>query len=254
MPDIFQIIALGIVEGLTEFLPISSTAHLTLASDLMGLVQTEFLKTFEIAIQAGAILAVLAVYWKKFLDRDTLVRVFAAFLPTAIIGYFLYGFIKSDLIGNIKVTLAALAIGGLVLIIFELVRRRKGPESDKPLSLWNSVIVGTVQAVAVIPGVSRSAATIVGGMALGVSRAAIVEFSFLLAVPTIGAASVLDLMKSDLAMSGAEMIALLVGAAVSFVTALVSIKFFLAFVRRRTFISFGIYRVIVAVLFAMYWI
>ena len=172
----------GIVEGVSEFLPISSTGHLILAAKLMGFSQSEFVKSFEITIQLGAILAVLVLYWKKLLiDFETLKRVLTAFIPTAILGFLLYKIIKKVLLANVQVVLWSLFIGGIILIVFELWIRGKDATVSKisEMSYKTAVWIGVFQSLAMIPGVSRSGATIVGGRFLGIDRASIVEFSFL---------------------------------------------------------------------------
>ncbi|OGZ00376.1 MAG: undecaprenyl-diphosphatase [Candidatus Liptonbacteria bacterium RIFCSPLOWO2_01_FULL_52_25] len=252
--DAASALILGIVEGFTEFLPISSTAHLNLASDLMGFAQSEYVKTFEIAIQSGAILAVVVLYWKKFLDWEIVKRVAVAFVPTAILGAIFYKLIKSFLIGNTVVALLALALGGLFLIVFEKLHKNPADErvrglADSTMSYKQSFLVGLFQSVAMIPGVSRAAATIVGGMLLGVRRAAIVEFSFLLAVPTMLAATGYDLIKSAGMFSLSEVNILAVGFIASFVMAVVSIKFLLSYIRRHSFTAFGVYRILLVLVF-----
>lgn len=246
---------LGLVEGFTEFLPISSTAHLILTSHILGLGQTAFVKTFEIAIQSGAILAVITVYWRRFLDLEILKKIIVAFIPTAIIGLLLYKVAKTYLMGNIYVVLGALAIGGVLLIAFELFFRKKALTEPQPLddvrtmSYKKAAFIGVAQAVAIIPGVSRSAATIIGGLLAGMSRAAIVEFSFLLAAPTIAAATVLDLYKNADAFTTDQTTSLLIGFLAALVTALVGIKFLLSFVQNKTFIGFGVYRILLVIVF-----
>jgi undecaprenyl-diphosphatase len=241
-------VLLGIVEGLTEFLPVSSTAHLILTSRLLGLPQTEFLKTFEIAIQLGAILAVAVLYWRKLLlDRRTLLLVLAAFIPTAIIGFALHGLVKDVLLESVPTVLWALAIGGVILIAFEWLHPSARSTNEKQMTLTQAVLIGCCQALALVPGVSRSAATIVGGQMLGVGRMMIVEFSFLLAIPTMLAATVLDVAKSRDALASADLLPLAIGFLTSFIVALLSIRWFLAFVRERSFAVFGVYRIVVAV-------
>jgi len=247
----FDAAILGIVEGITEFLPISSTAHLMFASEALGLAQTVFVKSFEIVIQLGAILAVVVLYWRKFLEFDTMARVAVAFVPTAVVGLTLYPIIKNVLIGNIAVALVALAVGGLALIAFERWHGTQVQAEPRALTYKEAVLVGLAQAVAVIPGVSRSAATIVGGLALGINRQTIVEFSFLLAAPTMAAATALDLYKNAGEFSHANWGVLLVGFAVSFVVALASIKWLLRFVKTHDFTGFGIYRIVAAAAFAL---
>lgn len=220
-------------------------------SEALGLAQTAFIKSFEIAIQLGAILAVVVLYWKKFLDIATLSKVMVAFIPTAAIGLTLYPVIKDALIGNIPVALAALGLGGVFLIIFEHWHGTQAQAEARPLSYPEALLVGIAQAVAVIPGVSRSAATIVGGLALGINRQTIVEFSFLLAAPTMAAATALDLYKNTGEFSQANWNVLGVGFVASFIVALASIKWLLRFVRTHDFTGFGMYRIVAAVVFAL---
>jgi undecaprenyl-diphosphatase len=249
--DILQATLLGIIEGATEFLPISSTGHLILAGSLLGIPATDFYKSFEIVIQLGAILAVVVLYFRSLLDIEVLKRIAVAFVPTGVIGLACYHLVKTYLLGNATVVLSALFIGGLILILFELARTERF-QYDMPLSAITykqALIIGLFQSVAIIPGVSRSAATIVGGLLLELPRKTIVEFSFLLAVPTMAAATGLDLLKNYASFSadGAWLIA--IGFLVSFAVALLAIKFFLSYVRTHGFLPFGIYRVLVAVLF-----
>ena len=196
---IIQTIILGVVEGVTEFLPISSTGHLILFGKLLGVVDSDFTKSFDIAIQLGAILAVVVLYWKRFLQgADIWKKVFTAFLPTAIIGFLLYKILKQYLLSSPMLVVWALALGGVVLIAFEWWHKKLydvGGHTTE-ISYKKSFLVGLAQSLAIIPGVSRAAATIVSGMLMGVSREAIVEFSFLLAVPTMAAATAYDLYKS----------------------------------------------------------
>lgn len=243
-------LVLGIVEGITEFLPISSTAHLMLVGELLGLVQSAFVKSFEIAIQLGAILAVVALYWRKFIDAPTLLRVGAAFVPTALVGALLYPFIKSSLLGNTAVALGALFVGGVLLIVFER-WYKPAPDSnpEAPLTYSQALFVGLAQAVAVIPGVSRSAATIIGGLMLGINRVTIVEFSFLLAVPTMAAATALDLYKTAEVFSYSDWNILAVGFVISFIVAVAAIKWLLKFVKTHDFTAFGLYRIAAAMAF-----
>lgn len=247
--DLWHALVLGVVEGITEFLPISSTGHLIIASKLMGMDQTDFLKTFDIAIQLGAILSVVVLYWRSLLvDFEVIKRVAAAFVPTAILGLVFYKFVKDILLGNTHVVLWSLLLGGIFLVVFELIHkeRRDAIDDIKRMSLKQAFIIGVFQAVAMVPGVSRSAATIIGGLCLGMSRKTIVEFSFLLACPTMAAATGLDLMKSAHDFSADQFSFLAVGFIASFVVGILSIQFLLYFVRNNSFISFGIYRIIAA--------
>jgi len=250
--DIIQAIILGIVEGISEFLPISSTGHLILTGHLLQIPPTEFFKTFGIAIQLGAILSVVVLYWKRFLlDLEALKRVAAAFLPTAVIGFILYKLIKEYLLGNAFVVVVALFVGGVLLIIFELLHKEKadGNEDISKIPFKTAILIGVFQSIAVVPGVSRSAATILGGLLLGLKRKTIVEFSFLLAVPTMLGATVLDLLKSEAVITSADLAVLGVGFVTSFIVALLSIKFLLSYIQRHNFIAFGIYRIVAALAF-----
>jgi len=245
----FDATILGFVEGITEFLPISSTGHLILASTLLGLSQSDFLKSFEIVIQLGAILAVVVLYFKRFLEIRTLLKLFVGFLPTGVIGLALYHVVKTYLEGNVAVVLWALLLGGVALVAFEYLHTEGSQEGIESLTYTQCLVIGLFQSVAIIPGVSRSAATIVGGLALGIKRATIVEFSFLLAVPTMIAASGLDLVKNANSFGSGDIAALAIGFIVSFFVALASIRWLLSIVRRHTFVPFGVYRILVAVAF-----
>ncbi len=249
---LIQTVALGIIEGLTEFLPISSTAHLILASKLLGLETSNFLKSFEISIQLGAIASIIFLYWKTLISKWNLnAKIITAFVPTAIIGLVFYKLVKNVLLENYLVSVYALFFGGIALLIFELFHREK--ESDvkelTDISYKQAVAIGIFQSISIIPGVSRAAATILGGMIMGVRRETMVEFSFLLAIPTMIGATGLDLIKSADAFSRADILNLGVGFAVSFVMATISVKYLLRFVQSHNFTSFGIYRIIIAVLF-----
>lgn len=243
-------VILGIIEGITEFLPISSTGHLILASTILKIQQSEFVKTFEISIQLGAILAVVVLYAKSLIkDRALIQKVLVAFIPTGILGLLLYHTVKYYLLGNQKVVVGALVIGGIFLILFERFHLHSQGEEAKNISYKQALTIGLFQSLAMIPGVSRSAATIIGGLSLGVERKTIVEFSFLLAIPTMAAATGLDLLKTAPQFTLAQFEILAVGFVVSFVVALLSIKFLLHFIQKHTFASFGIYRIIVGVIY-----
>ena len=250
-----QAFILAIVEGISEFLPISSTGHLVLASEILKIEQTEFVKSFEIFIQLGAILAVVFLYWKTLLTKKAVLeRVFVAFLPTAFLGFTLYKIVKQILLGNTLITLAALLGGGIFLIVLELFYKEKQhhAQSIEQITIRKAFIIGLFQSFSMIPGVSRSAATIVGGLLLGTKRRAAVEFSFLLAIPTMLAATGLDLIKSNLEFTSNELTLLAIGFIGSFVVALFAVKFFLQFIQNNTFIPFGIYRIIVTILFFLF--
>ena len=245
----FHALILGIVEGITEFLPISSTAHLILASHALKLADTEFLKSFEIIIQLGAILSVVVLYWSKFWNWEILKKLVVAVIPTGVIGLTVYKAIKGYLLGNVTVVLVTLLVGGIALIIFERYQQRSDVDVDfSEITYKKAFLIGLFQAIAVIPGVSRSAATIVGGSFLGVSKRTIVEFSFMLAVPTMLAATGLELVKGRAALSGNYGV-LAVGFVVSFLTAIIAIKSFLGYIKKRDFSVFGWYRIVLAVVY-----
>ncbi len=255
----FQSLILGIIEGVTEFLPISSTGHLILTSEILKISESNFLKSFEIIIQLGAILSVVFLYWKSLFDIENIKKLFVAFLPTGIIGLALYKIVKTYLLGNQQVVLITLFLGGIVLIIFELLHKEPVRTSEisevsdlTEISYKKSFWIGVCQSLSIIPGLSRSASTIVGGLALGLKRKTIVEFSFLLAVPTMVAASGLDLFKNADAFSKDQFGILAVGFIVSFIIAFFSIKFLLSFIRKHNFIPFGIYRIIIAIAFWLF--
>lgn len=250
---ILESVVLGLIEGVTEFLPISSTGHLILASELLRIPDSDFLKTFEIAIQLGAILSVVVLYWKSFLDIEILKRLIVALIPTGIIGFALYSFVKSYLLGSEAVVLWALLLGGIALIVFELLHKEsEGAATPLHISYTQSLLIGFFQAIAIVPGISRAAATILGGLFLGIRRAAIVEFSFLLAVPTMVAATGYDLLKNAGSFSSTDVSSLAVGFVTSFIVAILAIKFLLSFIHTHSFIAFGVYRIAIAVLFFLF--
>jgi undecaprenyl-diphosphatase len=246
----------GVIEGLTEFLPISSTAHLILAADFLHLFSSDYLKSFEIIIQLGAILAVVFLYFKSFLDKEIIQRLVVAFLPTGIIGFAFYKLIKNYLLGNISVVLWSLAAGGLILILLEkyfFQKRKINSEiSVKNISYSQCIVLGLFQAIAMIPGISRSASTIVGGLFLKIPRRTIVEFSFLLAVPTMLAATGLDFLKNAGAFDLSQFHFLAVGFIASFLTALLAIRWLLSYIQRKDFVLFGFYRIALAILFLLF--
>ncbi len=251
--NIIHSIILGAIEGITEFLPISSTAHLIIGSQILGLTQTEFVKSFEIVIQLGAILAVVWVYRNRLLQSKTLwLKILAAFIPTAIIGFLLYEIIKGFLFEANLVIALALIIGGVVLIFFERFLPQPIESTIETLSYPRALVIGLAQSLAVIPGVSRAAATIISSRFVGLSAKESIEFSFLLAIPTIAAASGYDLLKSNLAFSGNEYVLLAIGFISSFFFAMISIKWLLNYINTHDFKGFGIYRIILGLLFLLF--
>ena len=249
----------GLVEGITEFLPISSTAHLIITAKLLRLPDSATLSSFLIAIQLGAILSVAVLYTKTILKNPKLIlKIAAAFIPTAIIGLLAYQLVKDYLLESLLTIAIALLLGGIVLIILEKYfakRKAKISETEESLgqlSYSQAAIIGVCQALAVIPGVSRSAATIMGGLALKMSRKNIVEFSFLLALPTMIAATALDLYKSPPHLNGSELITWGIGLIVAFITATLGIRFFLRYIKKHDFQAFGWYRIIIGVIILLY--
>lgn len=245
-----QTIILAIIEGLTEFIPVSSTGHLILAQHFLNIPVTEFTKSFEIIIQLAAILAVIWMYRQKILMSTKLWKnIIFAFLPTGIIGFVLYKLIKSYLLGNVMVTVVSLFVGGIALLIFD--RASKKLTRDKlinDLSPKKSAVVGLFQTLSVVPGVSRSAASIIGGLVAGLTRQEAVEFSFFLAIPTMIAASGYDLLKSGFSFTSQEFLILGLGCIFSFASSALAIKFFMDFIKKHDFAYFAIYRIILSVI------
>jgi len=251
--NLFQAIILAAVEGITEFLPVSSTGHMVLTAQILGVTQTEFVKNFEIIIQFGAILAVIVLYRKLLLNTKIWPQIIIAFIPAAIIGFTLFKFIKGYLLGNELITVIALFSGGVAFIVFELWYKNHKPTNlitdIEKITHKNALIVGIFQSISVIPGVSRSGATILGGMLRDEDRKTAAKFSFILAIPTIAAASSLDLIKSNLSFTQNEIVMLIVGFLTAFVVAVLTIKLFMDYLTKHTFIPFGVYRIVAAVVF-----
>lgn len=262
-----QAIILGILEGLTEFLPISSTGHLTLASHFMGIIQNDQFIVFEIAIQLGAILAVLLIFWRKFLNINLLIKLAIAFVPTAIIGLTIYKYIKVLLTSEVLIAFT-LILGGIVLILVELnykkknkliipsvddeVKHRNNDVDINTITLKQSLLLGLAQSVAMIPGVSRSGATIVAGLLMNIERRVLVEFTFLLAVPTMSAATILTLYKHKEILTTDYLSTLFLGFVSAFVVALLVIKVFLNYIKKYDFIPFGIYRIVFGLILLLF--
>lgn len=254
--DILHVVILSIIEGLTEFLPISSTAHQILTAHLLQIPQTEFLTTFEIAIQVGAIAAVVVVYYKKILaNKPLFYKACVGFIPTGLLGFFLFKHIKGLLTSSI-VPVIALLIGGIVIIAIEMLLKKSKHKmkTTKDLTYKDALLVGLMQSISMIPGVSRSAATIFGGMALRLDRESAVEFSFLLAIPTMIAATGLDLVKSAGTITSNQIFELLIGTLIAFVVALLVIKWLLKYVQKNNFVGFGIYRILLAIVYYLIFI
>lgn len=247
---ILQSLILGIIEGLTEFLPISSTAHLIITSELLRIPNSEFLKTFTISIQLGAILSVVVLYWKRVWSNLNIIwKIAAAFIPTSVIGLLLYKIVKNYLMESLLLIAISLIVGGIIIFVFEKWYARKNNSAEvadldlNKISYKQAVILGLAQTLAMIPGVSRSGATIIGGLAQGINRKTIVEFSFLLAIPTMLAATVLDLYKNPSVFAAGEIGIWLVGFITSFITALIGVKFLIKYVQKNDFKAFAWYRI-----------
>jgi len=246
--DIFQAVIIGIIEGFTEFLPISSTGHMIVASEFLGLPQSDVIKAYEVIIQLAAILAVMFIYKDKFTFKkiNLWIKIFIAFFPLAIVGFIFKDQIKMYLF-NVETVAWMFIIGGVVFLIVEYFYQEEKihindvEEVNYAQAFW----IGISQIFALIPGTSRSGATIIGGMLVGLSRKASSDFSFLLAVPVMGAVSAYDLLKHYHEFAGANWGAFIIGFIVAFIVAYVTVKLFLAYIQRFTFIPFAIYRIVV---------
>lgn len=249
-----QAIIIAIVEGITEFLPISSTGHMIMASTLMGIHEDAFVKTFEIAIQLGAILAIVLMYAKRFLQGLTIYfKLAVAFLPTAVIGFLAYDFIKAYLF-NATVVAISLIVGGIVLILIDkkVVARESKTDVLENIDYKHAFFIGLIQCFSMIPGVSRAAATIIGGVFNGLDKKQATEFSFLLAVPTMFAATGYDLLKTPIVFTQHQIVLLAIGLVVAFITAWAAVKVFLKLVENYGFKHFGYYRIIIGIVFLLW--
>lgn len=246
-------IIIAIVEGLTEFLPVSSTGHMIITSALLGINKDEFTKLFEVCIQLGAILAVVVLYWKKFFvfDKNRLnfyVKLIVAVAPALCIGFLLADKIDALLESPLVVGITLL-LGGIVLLFIDKAFTKPRIDHDEQINLFTALRIGFWQCIAMIPGVSRSAATIIGGMQQKLTRNVAAEFSFFLAVPTMAAATGYKLLKErELLMSNTENLKLLlIGNVVAFVVAMIAIKFFINALKKYGFRVWGFYRIIVGI-------
>jgi len=251
--NLFNAFILGIVEGVTEFLPISSTAHLIISSKLLNISQTEFQKFFEIFIQSGAILAVAFIYWKVVLkNKSLMVNVILSFIPTAIVGFLLRKIIKNVFFESFTLIAVSLFVIGLFFIVFELMLKKKIVKTDKKIiqmTISQALLIGVGQSLAVVPGVSRAGAVILTMMILGFNREESALYSFVLAVPTLLAASLFDFIKTDprLIFSGSNPLFLLIGLITAFFSALLAIKWFIKFLQKNSLSYFGVYRIILSI-------
>ncbi len=250
----FQAFIIAIIEGLTEFLPISSTGHMILASSLMQIENPQFAETFEIVIQLGAILAVLFLYIKRFFVSFTIyLKLLVAFLPTGIIGLLAYKTIKLYLF-NPYVVSVSLIVGGVVLLFLDKWSAKKESEYKEieDISYINALKIGLIQCISMVPGVSRSAATIFGGIFSGFNRQQAAEFSFLLAIPTMFAASGYDLLKEKDNIHRNDITILIFGGLIAFIVAFFAVKAFVTFLNKYGFKHFGYYRIALGVIFLVY--
>jgi undecaprenyl-diphosphatase len=240
---IFQAIIIAIVEGITEFLPVSSTGHMIITQKLLGIEPDSFVKLFTVNIQFGAILSVVILYWKRFFQTfDFYVKLFIAFLPAAILGFLFSGYIDK-MLESVLVVAISLVLGGIILLFVDTWFNK--PSEDQKISFPRALIIGLFQTIAMIPGVSRSAATIVGGLTQKLSRKNATEFSFFLAVPTMFAASAYEMIKSYKVIQPQHINILIIGNVVAFLIAMLAIKGFVTFLTRHGFKIFGYYRIIV---------
>lgn len=246
---LFEAIIIAIVEGITEFLPISSTGHMIIASSLLGIEGEQFTKTFEVVIQLGAILAVVVLYWRKFFDFKR--WQFYAKLLVAVIPALALGFLFSDQIDQLlesPLTVAiTMLVGGIFLVFIDKVFKEHTIDNEADISFGRAFVIGIWQCLAMVPGVSRSASSIIGGMQQKLTRRLAAEFSFFLAVPTMMAATGHKLLKSYKTIQPEQVQLLIVGNVVAFIVAILAIKFFIGFLQKHGFRLFGIYRIIAGV-------
>lgn len=248
---LLQALYLGIIEGLTEFLPVSSTGHLILASHFLSIPQTDFLIAFEIAIQLGAILSVLYMFWKRIFTVAMIKKLIVGFIPTGLAGFLIYPHIKMLLTSPLIVA-STLFLGGIVILFVEYIYARAKHAGEVALrheiSLKEAFFLGLYQIIAIIPGVSRSGSVIIGGLLMKLDRKILTEFTFLLAVPTMAAATLYSFYKNmDTVVQASNLTPLLVGMLSSFIVATFVIKLFLDYIRKHTFVIFGIYRIIIGI-------
>ncbi len=264
--NVWEVIILAIVEGITEFLPVSSTGHMIIVSSILGISSLEFTKLLTVNIQFGAILAVVVLYWRRFFQSfdmvlakqnsnntfqflslyfDFYIKILVAFIPGAIFGFLLNDFID-ELLENVVVVAMSLILGGIILIFIDKWLENRSVENT--VTLPKAFKIGFFQCIAMIPGVSRSAATIIGGMMQGLSKTTAAEFSFFLAVPTMFAASAYKLLKSYKSIQADQISFLIIGNVVAFIVAMLAIKFFIGFLTRNGFKIFGYYRIVLGII------
>ncbi len=251
--DIFQAIIIGIIEGFTEFLPISSTGHMIVASEFLGVSQDALTKAYEVIIQFAAILAVMLIYKEKMTFKKTKLwtKLFVAFLPLAAVGYIFKDQIKA--LFTVETVAWMFIVGGIIFLIVEYFYEEKESHVSEveEVTFVQAIWVGIAQVFALIPGTSRAGATIIGGLLVGLDRKTSTEFSFLLAIPVMTAVSGYDLLKHYQEFADANWAAFIVGFVTAFVVAYITIKLFLVFLERFTFVAFGVYRIIFGVILLM---
>jgi undecaprenyl-diphosphatase len=256
--SLLQSIVLAIVEGLTEFLPVSSTGHLIVASSLLGIASNPFTKTFTIAVQFGAIFSVIVLYWKRFFQSiDFYLKLFVAFLPAAIIGWLLNDYIDS-MLDRVDVVGFMLIAGGILFLFIDAIFAQTETDGNSEVTYPKALKIGFFQVIAVLaPGVSRSAATIIGGLAQRLNRKAAAEFSFFLAVPTLFAATAYKLFKfykTEGGFTSDQISVLVVGNIVAFIIAIFAIRTFISFLTKNGFKMFGYYRIAIGLaILALYY-
>lgn len=249
--SIVEAIILAIIEGLTEFLPVSSTGHMIIASSVMGIASEDFVKLFTIVIQLGAILSVVVLYFKRFFQSVRFyLKLFVAFIPAAIFGL-LFSDKIDELLESPAVVAVSLVLGGVILLFVDGWFKKPTIKKEENISFLTALKIGFFQCIAMIPGVSRSAATIVGGMSNKLNRQTAAEFSFFLAVPTMLAATckkLYDFFKEGNTMNSEEIQIMVIGNVVAFIVALLAIRTFIGFLNKHGFKLFGWYRIIVGLL------
>lgn len=241
--SIIEAIIIAIVEGITEFLPVSSTGHMIITQELLGMEIDDFVKAFTVNIQFGAILSVVVLYWKRFFQTlQFYYKLFVAFIPAAVIGFLAGDFIDS-MLENVAVVAVMLVLGGVVLLFVD--KWFNKPAADQTITYPTAFKIGLFQCIAMIPGVSRSAATIIGGMTQKLDRKTAAEFSFFLAVPTMFAAAGYKLLQNYQTITADNIDILIIGNIVAFVVAMIAIKTFISFLTKYGFKVFGYYRILV---------
>ena len=246
-----QAVILGIVEGVTEFLPISSTGHMILVSHFLNIKESVTLTTFQVVVQLGAILAVVATYYKKLFNIRMLTKLAVAFIPTGLVGLLVFPYIK-HLLGNPLLVAYMLIVGGLIILLVERRYERQTNNGEIieifEVSYKNALLLGLFQTLAIIPGVSRSGAVIIGGLLIRLSRKLLTEFAFLLAVPTMIVATAYTVLKKHDELSLDSLSPIIIGTVVSFIVAMLVIRFILNYVRSHSFVVFGWYRIVIGLL------